>query len=289
MAVRSTWKGFLRVSLVNIPVKVFPATESAGTISFNQLHAECQTRIQQKRWCPHCEREVPNSELVKGYEFEKGRYVIVNDEDIQKVRVESTRVINLSQFTDDTAIDPIYVDRAYYLAPDGAMAADAFAVMREGMAGKAGVGKVALYGREYLVAIKPQKKGMVMYTLHHDAEIRSIDEIEELNSVPSKVKPEEMKLAKQVIATFDAELDLKEYKDEYREGLRKIIDAKIAGEEVVAPEVAEPPRVVDLMDALRRSLDSVSKEKKKPAKAEIAKAEPAVKAKAANGRKRKTA
>ena len=289
MAVRSTWKGFLRVSLVNIPVKVFPATESAGSISFNQLHAECQTRIQQKRWCPNCEREVPNSELVKGYEFEKGRYVIVNDEDIQKVRVESTRVINLSQFTDDTAIDPIYVDRAYYLAPDGAMAADAFAVMREGMAGKAGVGKVALYGREYLVAIKPQKKGLVMYTLHHDAEIRSIDQIEELSSVPAKVKPEEMKLAKQVIATFDAELDLKEYKDEYREGLRKIIEAKIAGEEVVAPEVAEPPRVVDLMDALRRSLDSVSKEKKKPAKADIAKAEPAVKAKAANGRKRKTA
>ena len=289
MAVRSTWKGFLRVSLVNIPVKVFPATESAASISFNQLHAECQTRIQQKRWCPHCEREVPNSELVKGYEFEKGRYVVVTDEDMQKVRVESTRVINLSQFTDDTAIDPIYVDRAYYLAPDGAMAADAFAVMREGMAGKAGVGKVALYGREYLVAIKPQKKGLVMYTLHHDAEIRSIDEIEELNSVPTKVKPEEMKLAKQVIATFDAELDLKEYKDEYREGLRQIIDAKISGEEVVAPEVAEPPRVVDLMEALRRSLDSVSKEKKKPAKADIAKAEPVAKAKTSNGRKRKTA
>jgi DNA end-binding protein Ku len=293
MAVRSTWKGFLRVSLVNIPVKVFPATESAASISFNQLHAECQTRIQQKRWCPHCEREVPNSELVKGYEFEKGRYVVVSDEDMQKVRVESTRVINLSQFTDDTAIDPIYVDRAYYLAPDGAMAADAFAVMREGMVGKAGVGKVALYGREYLVAIKPQKKGLVMYTLHHDAEIRSIDEIEELNSVPTKVKPEEMKLAKQVIATFDADLDLKEYKDEYREGLRKIIDAKIAGEEVVAPEVAEPPRVVDLMEALRRSLDSVSKEKKKPAKAEIAAAAPKEKVKGqkaeGNGRKRKTA
>ena len=297
MPVRSTWKGFLRVSLVNIPVKVFPATESASTISFNQLHGECQTRIQQKRWCPNCEREVPNAELVKGYEFEKGRYVIVTDEDIQKVRVESTRVINLSQFTDDTAIDPIYVDRAYYLAPDGAMAAEAFAVMREGMAGKAGVGKVALYGREYLVAIKPQKKGLVMYTLHHDAEIRSIDEIEELNSVPTKVKPEEMKLAKQVIATFDAELDLKEYKDEYREGLRRIIDAKIAGEEVVAPEVAEPARVVDLMEALRRSLDSVSKEKKKPAKADLAEAPKAkvkaqkseVKAPAANGRKKKLA
>jgi DNA end-binding protein Ku len=287
VAVRPTWRGFLKVSLVNIPVKVFPATESAATISFNQLHAECQTRIQQKRWCPQCEREVPNTELVKGYEFEKGRYVIVNDDDLQKVRVESTRVINLSQFTDDTAIDPIYVDRAYYLAPDGGMAAEAFAVMREGMAGKAGIGKVALYGREYLVAIRPQKKGLVMYTLHHDAEIRSIDQIEELSSVPSKVKPEEMKLAKQVIATFDSELDLKEYKDEYREGLRKIIDAKIAGEEVVAPEVQEPPKVVDLMEALRRSLDSVSTEKKKPAKAEIEK--PAVKAKTSNGRKKKTA
>ena len=285
MAARPTWKGFLKVSLVNIPVKVFPATESAATISFNQLHAECQTRIQQKRWCSHCEREVPHSEIVKGYEFEKGRYVVVQDEDIQKVRVESTRVIDLAQFTDETSIDPIYVDRAYYLAPDGPVAADAFAVMREGMAGKAGIGKVALYGREYLVAVRPQKKGLVMYTLHHDAEIRSIDDVEELNSVPSKVKPEEMKLAKQVVATFDSELNLKDYKDEYREGLRKIIDAKIAGEEIVATDVPDPPKVVDLMEALRRSLNSVSTEKKKPAKAEIKKA---VKAKAANGaRKRK--
>jgi DNA end-binding protein Ku len=285
MPARPTWKGFLKVSLVNIPVKVFPATESAATISFNQLHAECQTRIQQKRWCTHCEREVPHSEIVKGYEFEKGRYVVVNDEDIQKVRVESTRVIDLAQFTDETSIDPIYVDRAYYLAPDGPVAADAFAVMREGMAGKAGIGKVALYGREYLVAVRPQKKGLVMYTLHHDAEIRSIDEVEELNSVPSKVKPEEMKLAKQVVATFDSELNLKDYKDEYREGLRKIIDAKIAGEEIVATDVPDPPKVVDLMEALRKSLNAVSTEKKKPAKAEIKK--PA-KARAANGaRKRK--
>src|SRR5499427_8307360 len=270
MAPRPTWKGFLKVSLVNIPVKVFPATESSATISFNQLHGECQTRIQQKRWCPHCEREVPNTELVKGYEFEKGRYVVVSDEDIQKVRVESTRVINLVQFADDSEIDPIYVDRAYYLAPDGPMAAEAFAVMREGMAGKAGIGKVALYGREYLVAIRPQKKGLVMYTLHHDAEIRSIDQIEELNSVPSKVKPEEMKLAKQVIATFDAELNLKDYQDEYREGLRKIIDAKVAGQEIVTPDEQEPPKVVDLMEALRRSLDAVSADKKKPVKADLA-------------------
>src|SRR6188472_4458094 len=177
MAARSTWKGFLKVSLVNIPIRVFPATESAAALSFNQLHAECQTRIQQKRWCPHCEREVPNTELVKGYEFEKGRYVVVTEEDIQKVRVESTRVIDLVQFTDDTSIDPIYVDRAYYLAPDGGIASDAFAVMREGMAGKVGIGKLALYGREYLVAVKPQGRGIVMYTLHHAAEIRSIEQV----------------------------------------------------------------------------------------------------------------
>src|SRR5215210_4470015 len=261
MAARATWKGFLKISLVNIPIKVFPATESSGTIAFNQLHGECQTRIQQKRWCAHCNREVPNSEIVKGYEFEKGRYVVLSEEDFDKVRPESTRVIDLVQFADDTEIDPIYVDRAYYLAPDGAMAAEAFAVMREGMAGKAGIGKMALYGREYLVAVRPQKKGIVMYTLHHAAEIRSIDQIEELNSVPAKVKPEEMKLARQVIATFDAELNLKEYKDEYKEGLRAIIDAKIAGEEVVAPDVQEPTKVVDRMEALRRSLESVSCEK----------------------------
>ena len=291
MAARPTWKGFLKVSLVNIPVKVFPATESAASISFNQLHAECQTRIQQKRWCPHCEKEVAHSDIVKGYEFEKGRYVVVADEDIQKVRVESTRVIDLAQFTDETSIDPIYVDRAYYLAPDGPMAAEAFAVMREGMAGKAGIGKVALYGREYLVAVRPQKKGLVMYTLHHDAEIRSIEEIEELNSVPSKVRPEEMKLAKQVIATFESELNLKEYKDEYKEGLRQIIDAKIAGEEFVATELAEPPKVVDLMEALRRSLDAVSTDKKKPVKADLGKPAKAraagPKAVASGARKRK--
>ena len=287
MAARATWKGYLKISLVNIPIKVFPATESSGSVSFNQLHAECQTRIQQKKWCPQCDREVPNSELVQGYEFEKGRWVVVNDEDIAKVRVESTRVINLVQFADDTEIDPIYVDRAYYLAPDGPMAAEAFAVMREGMTGKAGIGKVALYGREYLVAIRPQKKGLVMYTLHHDAEIRSIDQIEELSSVPTTVKPEEMKLAKQVIATFDAELNLKDYKDEYTEGLRQIIDAKIAGEEVVAPEVQEPAKVVDLMEALRRSLDSVSTEKKKPVKAKLAKLAPKSKTVASAARKRK--
>ena len=267
MAARATWKGFLKISLVNIPIKVFPATESAGSISFNQLHAECQTRIQQKRWCPHCNREVPNSEIVKGYEFEKGHYVVLTEEDLDKVRPESTRVIDLVQFADEASIDPMFVDRAYYLAPDGGVASDAFAVMRDGMAGKVGVGKLALYGREYLVAVKPHGRGIVMYTLHHAAEIRSIEQVDELDSVPTSVKPEEMKLAQQVIATFEGPLDLASYTDEYRAGLQKIIDAKIAGQEIVAPAQETPAKVVNLMDALRKSLDTVSAAKKKPAKA----------------------
>src|SRR5215468_3729093 len=282
MAARATWKGFLKISLVNIPVKVFPATESGSTISFNQLHGECRTRIQQKKWCPHHNREVTSSEVVKGYEFEKGQWVIVDEEDFDKVRTESTRVIDLVQFADESALDPMYVDRTYYLAPDGGMAADAFAVMRDGMKGKVGIGKLALYGREYLVAVRPHQRGIAMYTLHHAAEIRSIDAVEELSSVPEKVKPEEMKLARQVIETFEGPLNLADYKDEYREGLQRIIDAKIAGEEIVAPSVEAPPRVVNLMDALKKSLDAVSAQKKKPAKVAAAAAEqPAAKRKRA--------
>src|SRR5207302_5786490 len=190
---------------------------SSATISFNQLHGECQTRIQQKRWCPHCNREVPNSEIVKGYEFEKGRYVVLSEEDFDKVRPASTRIIDLVQFADETSIDPMYIDRTYYLAPDGPVASDAFAVMREGMKGKVGVGKLALYGREYLVAVRPHDRGIVMYTLHHAAEIRSIDLVDEMNSVAAKVKPEEIKLAKQLSETFEVPLDMTDYMDAYRE------------------------------------------------------------------------
>ena len=268
MAARPTWKGYIKVSLVTIPVKVYPATESSATISFNQLHAECQTKIQQKKWCPKCEREITSAELVKGYEFEKGRWVVVDDEDIAKVKTESTKIINLLQFTDIEQIDPMYVDKTYYLAPEGPMAADAYSVMREGMQGKAGIGKVAIHGREYLVAVKPHKQGLVMYTLHHAAEMRTIDQIDELREVRGTVKPAEMKLARQVIESIEGDLNLADYKDEFQQGLRALIDAKIAGEDVIAPQDVEAPKVVDLMEALRRSLDQVSTGKKKTAKAD---------------------
>jgi DNA end-binding protein Ku len=151
--------------------------------------------------------------------------------------------------------------------------------MREGMRGKAGIGKVALYGREYLVAVKPQEQGLVMYTLHHAAEIRSIDQIEDLDSVPRSVKPEELKLAQQVVEMFSGDLNIADYKDEYKEELRRIIDAKVSGEEVVAAPVAEQPsNVVDLMAALRKSLDAVSAGKKPAAKADLKEKKAAAKA-----------
>jgi DNA end-binding protein Ku len=181
------------------------------------------------------------------------------------VRVESTRVINLEKFTDDTAIDPIYLERPYYLAPDGPVAREAFAVIREGMQGKAGIGKVALYGREYLVKVQPREQGLVMYTLRHANEIRSMEAIDELSEMPDKVKPEEVKLARQVMGTFEGTVDLQEYRDDYQVGLREIIDAKIEGREIIAPEVEAPPKVVNLMEALRKSLDTISSNRKAPA------------------------
>src|SRR5215510_2101363 len=266
MAARPTWKGYLKISLVNIPVRVVPATDAAATISFNQLHRECRTRIQQKRWCPTCQVEVANTDLVKGYEFEKGKYVVVDEDDLAKVKSESTRVINVVQFADAKLIDPLYVERPYYLAPDGQVAAEAFAVMREGMAGKAAVGKVALYGREYLVAIQPRENGLVMYTMRHASEVRSMSAIDELKSVPAKMKPDEVRLARQVIGNFETGGDLTQYKDEYQEELRKMIDAKVEGKEIVGPAEEAPPKVVNLMEALRQSLERVSSGKKRIAR-----------------------
>ncbi len=271
MAARPTWKGFLKISLVTVPIRVFPATDTAATLAFHQLHRECQTRIQQKKWCPHHNREVDKTEIARGYEFERGRYVIVDDEDIEKARPESTRIINLMRFADTESIDPIYVERPYYLAPDGPVAAEAFSVIRDALQGKAGIGKLALYGREYLVAVQPRDTGLVMYTLRRASEIRSMSALDELQDVAAQAKPEEVKLARQVIGSFEGPLDLSEFRDEYQAELRRIIDAKIAGEEIVAPVEERPAKVVNLMDALRKSLDQASATQKKVAKAELPK------------------
>jgi DNA end-binding protein Ku len=271
MASRATWKGFLKISLVTIPVQVFPATESAGSISFNQLHAACSTRIQQKRWCPKCEKDVSNTDLVKGYEVAKGQYVTLEDSDFEQVRPDSTRVIDLVQFAAASELDPMFVDRTYFLAPDGQTANDAYAVMADGMATHIGVGKLAIYGREYLVAVRSVTRdgggrALVLHTLHHAAELRDIAAVDALDHVPAAAPLGEVKLARQVIAAFERPLDLSDYRDAYRDQLQQVIDAKIAGEAITMPT---PPAIVpvNLMEALKESLQRISSAKKTPAKA----------------------
>jgi DNA end-binding protein Ku len=265
---RAIWKGHLRLSLVTIPIRVYPATNAAAEIQFHQLHRTCQTRIQYKKWCPHDDREVSNDEIVKGYEFERGRYVEIEDADIDKVRPESTRVVNLSQFAEAEAIDPLLYDTPYFLAPDGKVAGESFAVLREALEGKAAIGTVAFHGRERLVAIESRRPGLVMHTLRRTNQLRRIDALEELADLPKKVKPEEVALAKKVMGGFEQTLDLSGYRDTYEEALRKMIEKKVAGEEIVetVPE-KRPAKVVNLMDALRKSLDDVAARKKRPAKA----------------------
>lgn len=268
MPARPLWKGYLRMSLVTIPVRVYPATNPAATIHFNQLHRKCQTRIQYKKWCPHCKREVTNDEIVKGYEFERGRYVALEDEDIDKVRPESTKVIHLRQFATAAAVDPMLLEQPYYLAPDGKVAAESFAVMREALRGQAAIGTVAFHGREHLVAIEPRDTALVMFMLRHEDELRRIDAIPELETVPTRVKSDEVALAKKVMGGFESGIDFSRYHDTYEEALRKMIDAKIEGEEIIATPEAPQPKVVNLMDALRKSLEEVSTSKKRPARAD---------------------
>ena len=267
MAARPTWKGHVKISLVTVPVRVFPATSTETVIRFNQLHGACRTRLQQKRWCPACDREVDRTEVVKGYEFERGRYVVLDEEDLGKARPESTRIINLERFADMASIDPMYVEKSYYLAPDGDVASSAFAVIRDALRGKAGIGRLALSGREYSVAIQPRENGLVMFTLRRANEVRRMSAIEELDRVPDETSEAEVALARQVIGNFEGEIDFGEFEDQYQAQLRSVIDAKIAGEEFVVQEEESPAKVVDLMAALRKSLDSVSAAKKKPARA----------------------
>ena len=255
MAARATWKGYLKVSLVNIPIRVFPATDSAA---IGELQP-APRRVPD----PHPAEEVVPEVRARGAQRRARQGLRVREGALRRRLARrtsrrsgpaSTRVIDLQQFAERDELDPIYFERPYYLAPDTQVAADAFAVIREGMAGKVGIGKVALYGREYLVAVEAREKGLVMYTLRQADEIRAMNEVSEYDLLPEKPKPAEVQLARQVISTFEKPLDLKQYKDEYQSELRRIIDAKVAGEEVVATEEETPSKVVDLMEALRKSL-----------------------------------
>jgi DNA end-binding protein Ku len=259
MAARATWKGVLQISLVAIPIKVYPATESSDGLAFHQLHAVCQSRVQQKKWCGTCAREISGAEIVKGFEFEKGRYVLLLPEELDAVQPPSLRVIDLVQFVPAAALDPVSIDRAYYLAPDGPLAGAAYAVMREAMTGVVGIGKLAIYGREYLVAVGPQHhghSGLMLYTLHHAAEIRALEaiaEIDELRAAPL----EEVRRARQLVTAFTRPLNLADFTDEYRRDVQRLIDAKVAGHEIVIPPVVAPPTLA-LVDALTQSLAALT-------------------------------
>lgn len=269
MSARPTWKGVLQISLVSIPIKVFPATESSATLSFNQLHSACQTRVTQKRWCASCAREVPSAEIVKGFEFEPGRYVLLLDAELDAVQPASTRVIDLVQFASAATLPLWAIDRAYYLAPDGpdpGPAADAYALLVEAMHGKqtrtgtVGIGTLAIYGREYVVAVTPQQGTLLLYTLHHAGELRAAPYVAAPSlraGAAARLNSAEVRLARQVIAALMRPLTLDAFPDQYQIDLRRLITAKIAGEEIVVPRRPDTPAVGNLHDALTRSLHAM--------------------------------
>ncbi len=264
MTVRATWKGILQISRVAIPIKVFPATESSESISFNQLHDSCQSRIQQKKWCPICAREVPSAEIVKGFEFEKGRYVLLEPAELDAVQPPSTRIIELTQFADAAALDPIYIDHSYYLAPDGPAADEAYAVVTAAMSVSVGIGKLAIYGREYLVAVRRQGRALLLHTLHHAAEIRPFDGLG-YRPTSTPARSEATRLAGQMITALRQPLNLANFTDAYQVDVRRLIDAKIAGQEIIEPVPIDTPPVLDLREALTQSLHAVGAGKRKRA------------------------
>ena len=263
MAARATWKGVLQISRVRIPIKAYPATESSETISFNQLHEPCQTRVTQRRWCTTCAREVASAEIVKGFEFEKGKYVLLLEAELEAVQPPSTQVIDLTQFAEVAALEPRLIDRAYYLAPDGpdtGAAAAAYAICCEAMAGRVGIGTLAIYGREYLIAVGPRQGALLLYTLHHAAELREPPYTAPAHALKDtfSLKSAEVTLAQRVILALTRPLTLEGFVDQYQTDLRRLIDAKIAGHEIVVPPAIEPGPVLSLTDALTESLALVT-------------------------------
>jgi len=280
---RTTWNGSISFGLVTIPVGLAPATKPAARssdVAFRQLHRECRTPIKQRRWCPVHEREVPAEELVKGWEVTKGEFVIVEDADLEAIEQRDTsRTIEITRFVDATEVDPIYFDRTYFLAPASAPAARRPYVlllnaMRE--TDMAALGKFVLAGKEKLALIRPKGDALALETLFVGEDVYSQAEIDEAVG-DTDVKDAELDLAKQVIGSLAGEFDAAELKSEYRSNLRAMLEAKLAGEEIAKPEPVPETPVVDLMDALRRSVAEA--QQRKPAAPKAAKA-PRARAKA---------
>jgi len=260
---RPIWKGYLTFGLVTIPVRLHTA-EDPQDVHFRLLHKTCGTPIQNRRWCPLDETIVPYEDTVRGFEVSKGRYVSVTAQELESVPVETTESLNIAQFVDLEEIDPLYFDKSYFVAPDEG-GAKAFALLREAMreAGKVAVGKVVLREKEHLVAVRPYREGLVMSTLFYADEIRALEEIEDLAAAP-RLHPNERKMAMQLIEGLTAEFRPEEFKDEYREKLLQVLKAKAEGAAAPARAVPKPEKVVDLMDALRRSLEQARRSRPQP-------------------------
>jgi DNA end-binding protein Ku len=258
---RTTWNGFISFGLVNIPVGLAPATSPSARqsdVSFRLLHRECKTPIKQRRWCPVHDREVAQDELVRGWEFTKGSFVVVEDAELEAIEQSNTsRSIDITRFVPLDEVDPIYFDRTYYLAPAAAEAARRpYVLLLEAMreTGVAAIGRFVLAGKEKLCLIRPKGDALALETLFVAEDVRSQVEIDEAVADAS-VKDAELDLARQIIASLQGDFEPAELTSDYRQDLRELLEAKLRGEEIAQPaEQVEEAPVVDLMDALRRSV-----------------------------------
>ena len=279
---RSIWKGHIRFSLVTIPVRIYNAVDTEETIRFQQLHKEDNGAVGYEKKCKKCGKSLTAEEIVKGYEFEPEQYVIVTADDFAKIKLQSTKVIEIEGFIDASEVHPTLYESPYLAGPDGAVAAKTYSLLSQALAasGKVGIGKVVLRDREETVMISAQDGGIMLYKLRQPNEVRKMDDVPQLER--RDVNKDELKLSISLVESMAATLEEIDMTDRYRDALREMIEAKIAGREVVTAPEAEKP-VVDIMTALRQSIEE-TKAKKKPmerAKGEkkpVAPAVPAVEA-----------
>ncbi|MGI0029856.1 MAG: Ku protein [Nitrososphaera sp.] len=266
MAARSIWKGSISFGLVNIPIKLYSATESKE-FSFNQL-CENGHKIHYKRWCPVEEREVQWSNIKKGYEISKDKYVLLEKDELENVKLKTTKTIDIKEFIQAESLDPIFVEKSYYIAPDSKTVDKAYSlfvnVLRN--TGKIGIGKVVLREKEHLVALRAYQRGLVMHQLHYQDEIKPIDEIKEITSNATakiKIEEQEIELGKMLVDNLTSkDLDLGQYSDAYAVKLRELINEKARGKvHVIKEEHEEPESGKDLLEALKASVKQ-SKQKR---------------------------
>ena len=260
----TVWKGYLSFGLVSVPVRLHTAAR-AETVHFNQLHRGCGSRIKQVLYCAAEDKPLSRSDIVKGYEYEKDRYVVVEDEDVKKVAPKTAKVMEIVEFVPVDEVDPIYLENSYYMAPEDG-GEKPYALLFETLRRMKymGIAKVAMHNREHVVMLRPGKNGIVMHTMYYADEIRKTDEF---RTDTSLVKDKELELATMLVQTLAAGFEPEKYKDTYSENLRTMIDAKLAGQEVVETPAPQTAQVVDIMEALKTSLAAL----KKP----VASAEPA--------------